>query len=132
MMLLLQDRRIARPAASTGPGSAAYGLPSHLQSRNDFNKATTTAPFHLPIAKKLERLDFPAPNQYDVCISTVHIIKNSFCVTRSDLVNLSVCWLIANCRKWALCACSKDSYLTCGCLYNLMCLVHCHKIRGDW
>ena len=78
---------MARVAASTGPGSAAYGLPSHLQSRNDFNKATTTAPFHLPIAKKLERLVFPAPNQYDVCIPTVHVIENSFefCITISGV-----------------------------------------------
>ena len=63
---LLQDRRLARPPVSTGPGAAAYGLPSLLQTRQDFNKSSTTGPFHLPIAKKLERHGFPAPNEYDV------------------------------------------------------------------
>ncbi|KAK2189339.1 hypothetical protein NP493_109g07042 [Ridgeia piscesae] len=64
--LAVKDRRIARPPASTGPGAAAYGLPSMLQSRQDFNRAQASGPFHLPIAKKLERRGFPAPNEYDV------------------------------------------------------------------
>lgn len=64
--MAVKDRRIARPPPSTGPGAAAYGLPSMLQSRQDFNKSRTTGPFHLPIAKKLERRGFPAPNEYNV------------------------------------------------------------------
>ena len=55
---------------SAGPGSGVYNLPNTLQSRIDYNKATTTSSFHLPIANKTPegtgKNARPAPNIYNV------------------------------------------------------------------
>ncbi|XP_077991307.1 O(6)-methylguanine-induced apoptosis 2-like [Glandiceps talaboti] len=60
--------RARRQKRTIGPGPAKYGLPSVLQSKSDFNKATTTSCFSLPLATnpRDNKIKQPAPNTYNV------------------------------------------------------------------
>ncbi|XP_013417017.1 O(6)-methylguanine-induced apoptosis 2-like [Lingula anatina] len=61
-----KSKREQKVGPTPGPGSAAYQLPSLLQSKKDFNNAYTRV-FHKPIAQPVAKLSaVPAPNEYEV------------------------------------------------------------------
>ena len=62
-----KDKRIMKQKYVDSPGPGVYALPSFVDNKKDFNKATTTSAFHRPIAMKKENVQIgPAPNSYDV------------------------------------------------------------------
>ncbi|CAH1775559.1 unnamed protein product [Owenia fusiformis] len=70
-------RRAPKHESTCGPGAAAYGLPSLLTTKKDYNKMTSTSSFHKPIAVQKEKPGVPAPNNYEVNKSRGLQSKNS-------------------------------------------------------
>lgn len=62
-----KSKRHGRFFPSAGPGPGAYGLPSLINTRKDFNKCQVERLFQLPIAEQREKpSNVPAPNIYEV------------------------------------------------------------------
>lgn len=72
-----KDRRTRKLEITCSPGAAAYGLPSILSTRNDYNNANSTSSFHRPIAVKRQTKSGPAPNEYQVHKATALQSKNN-------------------------------------------------------
>ena len=58
---------MAKFQSTCSPGSGAYGLPTMLVTRKDYNKSGKSSVFQHPIAQAKEKEGPPAPNAYTVC-----------------------------------------------------------------
>lgn len=76
-----KDRRITKHASSCSPGAGAYGLPTFMAEKKDFNQAGNTSIFHKPIAQAIDesKKSTPAPNQYNVTSNQVTKKSNNVC-----------------------------------------------------
>ena len=93
----MQDRRIAKQQSTCSPGSGAYGLPSMLVTKKDFNQAQATSVFHRPLAQSRDKEgDKPAPNEYDAsdfCLSLCHSCNSLGIKTQFHYHYQTLIWL---------------------------------------